>query len=100
MKFVISVSLVLLCTCVTAQKISKSDSLEIINKIDDWNKGWKVKDYKITTKWYGEAAEFTNAFGHSRTGKSEIEKFMKEVFELPFVMAGDSRVAKQKFISI
>lgn len=89
-----------LCTCVMGQRISKADSIEIVNKIDDWNKGWKVKDYKLATKWYSETAEFTNAFGHSKTGKLDIGKFMREVFDLPFVMAGDSRVTRQKFIQL
>lgn len=89
-----------ICTFAFGQSISPADSAEIANKINDWNKGWKVKDYKITTKWYSDAAEFTNAFGHTRIGKSEIEKFMKEVFQLPFVMAGDSKVTKQKFVML
>ena len=82
------------------QRLSKPDSIEIANKIDDWNNGWNVKDYKLATKWYSETADFTNAFGHSRTGKTDIEKFMKEVFALPFVMAGKSRVTHQKFIQL
>ena len=101
MKSIISVMFFLtLCTCVMGQKISKADSIEIVHKIDDWNTGWKVKDYKLATKWYSEAADFTNAFGHSKTGKVEIEKFMKGVFDLPFVMAGDSRVRKQKIVQL
>ncbi len=89
-----------LCTYAVGQKISHADSVEISNKIEDWNKGWKIKDYELTTKWYHPTAEFTNAFGHSKTGKSDIEAFMKEVFQLPFVMAGDSKVVKQKFVPI
>jgi hypothetical protein len=88
------------CTCVCGQHISAADSVEIVSKIDDWNKGWKVKDYKLATKWYSDAAEFTNAFGHNKIGKPEIEQFMKEVFQLPFVMAGDSKVARQKVIPL
>jgi len=87
-------------TCAFGQSISKVDSLEIANKIDDWNKGWKVKDYELTTKWYSETAEFTNAFGHNRIGKLEIQNFMKEVFQLPFVMEGDSKVTNQKFLPL
>lgn len=100
MRFILLVFLLSLCTYAVGQKISKADSIEITNKIDDWNKGWKTKDYKIATQWYGQRAEFTNAFGHSKTGKSDIEAFMKEVFQLPFVMAGDSRVTNQKFIQL
>ncbi len=93
--FVLSLS-----TSVMGQMISKADSLEIVTKINDWNNGWKVKDYELATKWYSEQAEFTNAFGHSKTGKQNIENFIKEVFGLPFVMAGDSRVSNQKLIQL
>ena len=86
----------IVCTCVSAQRISPADSVAIAAKIGDWNKGWKTKDYKITTKWYSDAAEFTNAFGHTKTGRSEIEKFMKEVFEGdPGKGFLDSRVPEQ-----
>ena len=87
-------------TFVMGQKVPKADSIDIVTKIDDWNKGWKVKDYSLATKWYSDKAEFTNAFGHSKQGKLEIEKFMKEVFGLPFVMAGDSKVVRQKLIQL
>jgi hypothetical protein len=36
------------------QSIQKGDSIEMANKIDDWNKGWNVKDHKLTTRWYDE----------------------------------------------
>ena len=90
----------IVCNYVCAQRISIADSIEIVNKIADWNNGWKIKDYKLTTKWYSDASEFTNAFGHNRIGKLQIEEFMKEVFHLPFVMAGDSKVASQKLIPL
>jgi len=83
-----------------AQSIATSDSLEITSRIADWNNGWKIRDYRITTKWYGPTAEFTNAFGHHRTGHIEIEKLINEVFQLPFVMAGDSKVLNQKFVPV
>src|SRR5690606_9820429 len=78
--------------------ISKDDSTEIVNKIEDWNKGWKTKDYELATKWYSDKAEFTNAFGHHRIGHKEIAKLIEEVFQLPFVMMGDSKVTDQKFM--
>jgi hypothetical protein len=85
---------------VHSQTISVADSLEITQKIDDWNRGWKEKEYKLATKWYSEQAEFTNAFGHNRVGIAEIEELLEEVFQLPFVMAGDSEMAGQKMIPI
>ena len=100
MRVIIILIFVTVYTHVVGQTISNSDSIEIANKIEDWNRGWKGKDYKLATKWYTAEAEFTNAFGHTKTGQSDIEKFMKEVFQLPFVMAGDSRVTKQKFIAL
>ena len=101
MKFIISFIFILsFCSITIGQGLHNADSIEIVNKIDDWNKGWKVKDYVLASKWYSDRAEFTNAFGHNKTGKTEIEGFMKEVFALPFVMAGDSKVAKQKFIQL
>jgi hypothetical protein len=36
--------------------VTAADSIEITYKIDDWNKRWKIKDYKSTTKWYSETA--------------------------------------------
>lgn len=100
MKHIFFLFILTIGTSAFAQSISKSDSLEIVTKIDDWNKGWKVKDYKLATKWYSPTAEFTNAFGHNKVGKTEIENLLKEVFQLPFVMAGNSKVAKQKFIPL
>lgn len=82
------------------QHITKKDSVEIVNKINDWNQGWKLKDYKLATKWYSDQAEFTNAFGHNMIGQSNIENFMNRVFKLPFVMAGDSKVTGQKLIPL
>lgn len=100
MKVIIMLIFVTAYAQVLGQTISKSDSIEIANKIEDWNKGWQVKDYKLATKWYSDIAEFTNAFGHTRIGQSDIEGLLKEVFQLPFVMAGDSKVTKQKFIAL
>lgn len=101
MKTIISLlTLLTICTHGMGQEVTIADSIEISNKIDDWNKGWKMKDYKIATKWYSVNAEFTNAFGHNRIGRSEIENLINSVFQLPFVMAGDSKVTEQKFIPL
>ncbi|MCB0497528.1 MAG: nuclear transport factor 2 family protein [Cyclobacteriaceae bacterium] len=73
-----------------AQVISTSDSLRIVSQIDDWNKAWKTKDYKLAAKWYSDDAEFTNAFGFSMVGRQAIEEYLAEVFAMDFVMAGES----------
>jgi ketosteroid isomerase-like protein len=83
-----------------SQSITSADSTEIAQKIEDWNTGWIEKDYEIATKWYSDQAEFTNAFGHNMVGKPEIRSLLKEVFSLPFVMAGSSRVAGQKMVPV
>ena len=85
---------------VYSQSITAADSTEIAQKIDDWNSGWVENDYELATKWYSDQAEFTNAFGHNMIGKSEIRKLLKDVFSLPFVMAGSSRVAAQKMVPV
>ncbi|MBP0905763.1 hypothetical protein ACFSKN_15775 [Mariniflexile gromovii] len=73
-----------------SQNITESDSLQIVTKIDDWNRGWKVKDAELACKWYSENADFTNAFGINQIGQSEIQKYLTKVFEFDFVMAGIS----------
>lgn len=83
-----------------SQSITAADSTEIAQKIDDWNSGWVENDYELATKWYSDQAEFTNAFGHNMVGKSEIRNLLKEVFSLPFVMAGNSRVDGQKMVPV
>ena len=83
-----------------AQVVSKSDSLEIVSKIDDWNKAWKIKDHVLAAKWYANDAEFTNAFGFSRIGRDAIEEYLGLVFKMDFVMAGDSEQTSVKLKSI
>lgn len=85
---------------VQSQTISAADSLEITQKMNDWNRAWVEKDHKLAAKWYTEQAEWTNAFGHNRVGSTEIGNFLKEVFQLPFVMAGQSRTTSQRLIAV
>lgn len=84
-----------------SQNISEKDSLEIIEKIGDWNKAWKIKDASLAAKWYSKDADFTNAFGFSMIGKNEIELYLERVFKMDFVMAGNSKQTsiKLKYIS-
>lgn len=78
------------------QILSKSDSLDITSKIDDWNKAWKTKDHVLAAKWYSNDADFTNAFGFSMIGQDAIEEYLERVFKMDFVMAGDSEQTSLK----
>ena len=73
-----------------SQNISEKDSLEINQKIGDWNKAWKIKDANLAAKWHSNDADFTNAFGFNMIGKSNIESYLARVFKMDFVMAGSS----------
>ncbi|SHK01833.1 Cif family virulence factor [Pseudozobellia thermophila] len=83
-----------------SQNTSELESLKIASKIDDWNKAWEIKDAELACKWYSENADFTNAFGFNRIGKSEIQKYLTEVFGLDFVMAGNTEQTSIKFKKI
>ncbi len=78
------------------QTISENDSIEITSKIDDWNEAWKIKDAQLAAKWYSEDADFTNAFGFSMIGNSAIEEYLTKVFNMDFVMAGNSEQTSLK----
>ncbi|KJD34987.1 hypothetical protein PW52_12895 [Tamlana sedimentorum] len=85
---------------VISQNILESDSLQIVNKIDDWNRAWKTKDVELACKWYSENADFTNAFGFNRIGQLEIQKYLTEVFGFDFVMAGNTEQTSLKLKKI
>ncbi|MFV1884937.1 MAG: YybH family protein [Balneola sp.] len=83
-----------------SQTIPEVDSISITSKIDDWNQAWKIKDAKLAAKWYSEDADFTNAFGFSLIGASEVEEYLTRVFDMDFVMAGDSEQTSLKLRAI
>lgn len=83
-------------TTMSSQIISKNDSIQIVKKVDDWNKAWKIKDADLASKWYSEDADFTNAFGFSMIGKSAINEYLNRVFKMDFVMAGNSEQTSLK----
>lgn len=80
-----------------AQSLASKDSLQIHSMIEDWNRAWSEKDYSLAAKWYSSDASFTNAFGDKRIGRKEVEALLKEVFSLPFVMAGQSETTEHRF---
>ncbi|TAI49691.1 hypothetical protein [Flagellimonas allohymeniacidonis] len=79
-----------------SQKVAKIDSIQIVGKVDDWNKAWKIKDVDLATKWYSDDADFTNAFGFSMIGKTAINSYLSKVFKMDFVMSGDSEQTSLK----
>ncbi len=81
----------------SGQNQSSQDSLQILSIIDDWNKAWQTKDYLLAAKGYSQDARFTNAFGDKCNGQAEVESLLKEVFSLPFVMAGQSETAEHHY---
>jgi uncharacterized protein (TIGR02246 family) len=85
---------------VSGQVLNSKDSLQITAMMDDWNKAWEIKDYKLASKWYSADARFTNAFGDKRKGQKEVETLLKEVFSLPFVMSGKSETTEHLFQTI
>lgn len=73
----------------------KHEQAAVEQVIENWNRGWQAKDAKLAARDYSDDADWTNAFGMKRKGRAEIEKFLAEVFSLPFVMAAESKVAEQ-----
>nr|WP_299383464.1 hypothetical protein [Allomuricauda sp.] len=101
MKKLITLCLFLfVCSIAQAQMTSPKDSLEIVQKIEDWNRAWKTKDAVLAAKWYSADAEFTNAFGFSMLGKNAIESYLTRVFKMDFVMAGESEQTSLKLLPI
>ena len=75
---------------------SEEDKAEIEQAISNWDRAWKIKDPVLASQDYSKDADWTNAFGMIRKGQGEIEATLKEVFALPFVMAGDSTTSEQE----
>lgn len=96
------VSLIIIIAIVFAHSLafaqpssSKGDRVIIEQIIENWNKGWQTKDPKLAARDYSNDANWINAFGMRKTGRSEIEMFLKEVFSLPFVMGAESQPVEQ-----
>lgn len=73
-----------------SQELTASDSTAILGAMERWEEGWRVKDAVLASEDYSDQADWTNAFGMRRIGKPAIRQLLSEVFELPFVMAGDT----------
>lgn len=84
-----------LASCATVPAPSAAEREAVERSIDRWNTAWRTKDAALAASDYSADADFTNAFGQARQGRREIERLLAEVFALPFVMAGESRVVEQ-----
>ena len=82
---------------VYGQEFASIDSVNILSVIEDWNKGWQTKNHELASRGYSLNARFTNAFGDKRNGRGEIRALLKEVFALPFVMAGNSETTEHRY---
>lgn len=58
--------------------------------IANWDRGWKDFDADVVSRDYAEDAEWTNAFGISRKGRTDIRKFLAELFLQPGIRSRKS----------
>lgn len=73
-----------------AQDLTASDSAAILSAMERWEEGWRIRDAALASQDYSDEADWTNAFGMRRTGRGAIHELLVDVFELPFVMAGET----------
>jgi uncharacterized protein (TIGR02246 family) len=66
---------------IAADKLS--DEAAIREVISHWDSGWAQFDAKIATQDYADDADWTNAFGNSVKGKTEIYKFLEKLYKSP-----------------
>ncbi|MFK7957180.1 MAG: SgcJ/EcaC family oxidoreductase [Lysobacterales bacterium] len=67
-----------------------SDRLAIDAALDRWLLAWQEHNPQLAAQDYSEDADWTNAFGATRRGRTEIQAMLTEVFAMDFVMAGDT----------
>lgn len=91
MKLKVSVLTVLLLTHAPALAHSEADKAAVTSAIDRWDRAWQIKDPKLATNDYAEKTHWVNAFGQRAVSRAEVERTLREVFSLPFVVAGNSR---------
>lgn len=92
---IVSLWLVLLAGTGLAQGASVGDRAAIEMIVGNWNRAWQTKDARMAAQDYSDNADWTNAFGMTRKGRTEIEKFLTEVFSIPSVMAGKGKIVDQ-----
>lgn len=92
MRFALGLVLALLLVAApaVAQSVPAADSIALFSAMERWEEGWRVEDPALASQDYSDDADWTNAFGMRRIGRTAIHELLTEVFDLPFVMAGDT----------
>lgn len=75
---------------------SAEDHKAIQTASENWYKAWDTKNYRLAAQDYSDDAVWVNAFGMKVIGRAAIEKRLKEVFALDFVMSGATKVVEQQ----
>ena len=69
---------------------SETDKEAILQTFNSWNRGWAEADAALAVQDYAENSDWTNAFGDRFQGKVALREGLAYIFNLGFVMAGDS----------
>jgi uncharacterized protein (TIGR02246 family) len=91
MKFTAPMLVLLLLTGTPVFAQSVKDKAAIIAAIKRWDRAWQAKDAKLAASDYSATTHWVNAFGQRGRSRAEVERMLREVFSLPFVVAGNSR---------
>ena len=88
----LAVPVLALCTLALPAAAEDADpaSAEVLAVIDSWARGWAEQDAAVAVEDYSDDTDWTNAFGDRFQGKEELREGLEFIFNLPFVMAGDS----------
>jgi len=89
--FRLAIALALLSVPLTAHAQSAADRSNVLASIARWDMAWQTRDAVLASRDYSVDAHWVNAFGHTASGRAQIEGTLREVFALPFVVAGESR---------
>jgi len=98
-RFIPAAALFLAVPASAIAQVQDRDAITAV--IETWNEGWRVEDPALAASGYSDEADWVNAFGMRERGREAITSKLREIFALPFVMAGASQVASQeiRFVS-
>ena len=74
----------------SAHAQADDETAAVLATLESWNEGWAQKDAALAVRDYAENADWTNAFGDRFQSKEELQKGLEFIFNLDFVMAGES----------
>lgn len=95
--FPLIVIAVLLAACAASRPaaLRDADRAAIEAAYDDWYEAWRTKDPVLAAAHFSDDAHFVNAFGMHCAGRAEIEALLGNVFDMDFVMAGESETVQR-----